>query len=63
MSVEEGDESYRRARAIIALSATATLIGIALSVVRSEALGSVVTVGAFAILAWALHRFGRSGPG
>jgi hypothetical protein len=49
-------------RTRLALFAASTLVGIGLSVLWSEALGSVVTVGSLVLLIWTLHRFGRTGP-
>lgn len=49
-------------RSLLAFAATATVLGIGLSVAGSSALAAWLTVSALALLVFALHRFGRSGP-
>lgn len=51
-----------RARSRLAVSATAALVGIAMSTSLDPTLGGWVTVGAVAMLIASLHRFGRTGP-
>jgi hypothetical protein len=51
-----------RIRTRLALSATAALTGIAMSVAMDPALGGWVTVAGVASLIFSLHRFGRTGP-
>jgi hypothetical protein len=46
----------------LAMSATATLAGIACSTVGDPAVGAWVTTLSAAALVWNLHRFGRTGP-
>ncbi len=49
-------------RSLLAFAATGVAVGIALSVSGSHDLGAWVTIGALALLVYALHRLGRSGP-
>ena len=46
----------------LAIYATSTLVGIALSVLSDQTLGALVTVSSVTMLIWTLHKFGRSGP-
>jgi hypothetical protein len=50
------------ARRRLAVSATLTVVGIAVSVLGDETVGGVLTVCSVAMLVFALHRFGRTGP-
>ncbi|MCA9631174.1 MAG: hypothetical protein KC766_26105 [Myxococcales bacterium] len=49
-------------RRVLAVGATLTLLGIALSVTASQALGAWLTVGALLVMLYGLHRLGRLGP-
>lgn len=49
-------------RRVLAIGASLTLAGIALSVTTSQALGSWLTVGALLVMLYGLHRLGRLGP-
>lgn len=49
-------------RTRLAAYATATVVGIVLSVVSDATFGGVVTLGAVTMLVLTLHRYGRSGP-
>lgn len=51
----------RRARTLLAVTATIALVGIALSVVGDAGSGAWLTVGALVGLIVALHRLGRTG--
>ncbi len=59
---ESDDAVVAWARRRIALAATATVAGIAMSLVVDETVGAWLTTAAFALLLHGLHRFGRSGP-
>lgn len=52
----------RSSRTLLAAGLTAVVVGIALSVMDSAALGSWLTVGALVLVILGLHRFGRTGP-
>jgi hypothetical protein len=60
MAVADPEERVARSR--MAKSATAALVGIALSTAVDPSLGGWVTVGSIGMLIWSLHRFGRTGP-
>ncbi|HVU01185.1 MAG TPA: hypothetical protein VHE30_05510 [Polyangiaceae bacterium] len=64
MAVAPGTEDavVAWARRRIALAATATVAGIATSLILDQTVGAWLTTAAFAFLLHALHRFGRSGP-
>ncbi len=53
------DEIRRR----IAISATVTVVGIALSTASESVVGGLVTVCGVVALIWNVHRLGRAGPG
>jgi hypothetical protein len=59
MAVDDPGDSLERSR--LAKSATAVLVGIALSTAVDPSLGGWVTVGSVLLLIWNLHRFGRTG--
>jgi hypothetical protein len=60
MAVASNQE--RSSRTLLAAGLTAVVVGIALSVTDSAALGSWLTVGALVLVILGLHRFGRTGP-
>jgi hypothetical protein len=60
MAVASNQE--RSSRTLLAAGLTAVVVGIALSVMDSAALGSWLTVGALVLVILGLHRFGRTGP-
>ena len=53
--------AVNRTRQLLAIAATAALVGIAMSSVGATG-GPLVTVAALVTLIVALHRFGRTGP-
>ena len=55
-------DASARARTRLGLSATAALVGIALSTSVDPTLGGWLTVASVAALVASLHQFGRTGP-
>ncbi len=49
-------------RRILAIGASLSLLGIALSVTASQTLGAWLTVGSLLVMLYGLHRLGRLGP-
>lgn len=49
-------------RRVLAVGASLSLAGIALSATGSASIGSWLTVGALLVVLYSLHRLGRAGP-
>jgi hypothetical protein len=56
------DGGGREIRNRLAVSATVTVAGVALSTAVDQSLGGYVTVFGIVMLIFSLHRFGRTGP-
>ncbi|HEY3233597.1 MAG TPA: hypothetical protein VGJ84_02705 [Polyangiaceae bacterium] len=62
MALARGIAPVARARSLLAIAATITLVGIALSVWDLGGLWAWTAVVGLLLLALAIHRFGRTGP-
>lgn len=55
-------DAARADRRVLAVGASLSLAGIALSATGSAQIGSWLTVGALLVVLYSLHRLGRAGP-